>query len=64
MGELRMHKSGRMTIKIGNVVFNVIRAPQATYSTVMASIEPQTVTFLGAMQDQFVVAPDIESILL
>lgn len=67
IGALRVHKSGKITIRIGNSIMNVSRGAESAFLQDLVALnvaededEASTVEFLGKVDGRMVATPDFE----
>ncbi len=65
VGKLRLYRSGRATMQIGDVVFDVSRGVETSFYQQVVHIVPSKREWheLGCVAQRLVVTPDISSLL-
>eukprot|EP00656_Telonema_subtile_P006791 TRINITY_DN13166_c0_g1_i5.p1 TRINITY_DN13166_c0_g1~~TRINITY_DN13166_c0_g1_i5.p1 ORF type:complete len:119 (+),score=37.22 TRINITY_DN13166_c0_g1_i5:140-496(+) len=64
IGKMRVHKSGKVTMLIGDVVYRVNTGIKCAFAQQVLSVdvENQTCHFLGSLNDRLVCSLDVESL--
>lgn len=64
-GKLRLHKSGKLTMLLGNIVMDISQGTDAEFlqDVVALSPEDQKAVLLGQIRRKMIVSPDIEELL-
>lgn len=64
-GKLRVHKSGKLTMLLGNIVMDISQGTDAEFlqDVVALSPEDQKAVLLGQIRRKMIVSPDIEELL-
>ncbi|KND03278.1 uncharacterized protein SPPG_02329 [Spizellomyces punctatus DAOM BR117] len=66
VGKLVLYRSGKMKLKMGNIMFDVTPGPETSFlqNVVAVDAEKPACYILGDVSKRFVCSPDIESLLL
>ena len=59
IGKLKVYKSGKMEIAIGDQLFQVFPGVQSTFYQELAMISQERLSVLGPVSSQFIVAPKL-----
>lgn len=64
-GKLRLHKSGKLTMLLGNIVMEVSQGTEANFLQDIVAFEPeeQKAHLIGQVTRKMIVAPDIDALL-
>lgn len=64
-GKLRLHKSGKLTMLLGNIVMEVSQGTEAKFLQDIVAFEPedQKAHLIGQVTRKMIVAPDIDALL-